>query len=245
MKNKTCFWLILLTPLLFLITHAIAYLVHEYAHSFTAWAFGFKANPFDLHYGNPTWANILFLQEVSEKVDYANFSSQHPWKAAFISFAGFGIGNSLLFLICCYLLITKVLNRPLYIYFFLWLAVMNLGNFLAYIPSRTFANRDDVYQIVSFLQISPWVVMILLGYPIIYAVNYFYRRVLPKTYACLGAPKLFQATTLILVTFTLFILYGTVGIRSYGAYSSLLSQLSIYLAPMIVVAYWPRISQST
>ena len=39
---------------------------------------------------------------------------------------------------------------------FLWLAVMNLGNFNDYIPARTFASHGDIGEITTFLGISPW-----------------------------------------------------------------------------------------
>ncbi len=54
----------LLTFFLTLLTHAIAYLLHEYSHSFLAWVLGFKANPLALNYGQPTLKNIILLGDM-------------------------------------------------------------------------------------------------------------------------------------------------------------------------------------
>lgn len=43
-KHTHAWLLILLTPFFFYISHAIAFFIHEYAHSFSAWALGFKEN---------------------------------------------------------------------------------------------------------------------------------------------------------------------------------------------------------
>lgn len=34
------------------LTHALAYFLHEFGHSFTAWITGYKANPLALNYGH-------------------------------------------------------------------------------------------------------------------------------------------------------------------------------------------------
>ena len=102
MKNK--FILFLLTPLFFLVTHAIAYLFHEYAHAFSAFIFGFKSNPFALNYGHLNLKNVLLLNEVTENVDYDAFDTAHPWIGAFVAFSGPFIGNGLLYCLSLYFL---------------------------------------------------------------------------------------------------------------------------------------------
>src|SRR3990167_6461749 len=106
-KINQAWLLILLTPLFFYITHAIAFFIHEYSHSFSAWIFGFKSNPFILNFGDTSWGNILFFMKMDENVNFLAFYATHPWKAAFIAFAGMGIGNVVLFLFSAIALLSK------------------------------------------------------------------------------------------------------------------------------------------
>lgn len=175
MKHTTnhAWRLILLTPFFFYITFAFSFFTHEYSHSFSAWLFGFKSNPLLLNFGDTSWENILFFIKMDENVDFNLFSTMHPWAASFIAFAGMGIGNVILFLISIKAFFTKKYHSQCYYYFFIWLTVMNLGNFNDYIPGRTFATRGDIGEITTFLSISPWWIMIVFGYPICYCFWFF------------------------------------------------------------------------
>ncbi len=44
------------------IAHAVAYLTHEYSHSFMRWTLGWMTDPMALDYGQPTLYNLLFLE---------------------------------------------------------------------------------------------------------------------------------------------------------------------------------------
>lgn len=147
------------------VAHGIAYLVHEYAHSFTATLLGFKSNPWMLHFGTPTFANVTILWQVNENVDYASIHAQgHGYLAALVAFAGFGIGNVILYIACLWLLYTsKVSIRPLWRLFVFWLCLMNVGNFYDYVPIRTFYHGGDIGHIVRGLNCSPWVILVVLG----------------------------------------------------------------------------------
>jgi hypothetical protein len=134
---------------------------------------------------------------------------------------------------------TKKIHHYLYYYFFFWLAVMNLGNFIDYVPSRTFGTHGDMQEITSFLNISPWWLMIIFGYPICYSFWFFYSKTVPLTYTKLKINAYVQAILLIAVTLTMFGLFGAAGMLDYGPESHLLSQLSWYIAPIIIVACWP------
>jgi hypothetical protein len=238
-KKKSLFILILLTPFLFWLTHVFAYFIHEYSHSFSAWIFGFKHNPFDLTYGDSSWGNILSLYQVSENVEFDSFSAQHPWIAALTAFAGFGVGNVTLLIISLCALQTKNNHSYVYYYFFFWLIVMNLGNFIDYVPARTLATHGDMQEIVSFLNISPWWLMTVLGYPICYSFWYFYSETLPYIYVRLQANTFFQAMLLMLSTLTMFGIFGAAGMRDYGPESHLIALLSWYITPIIIIACWP------
>lgn len=231
---------IILTPLFFYITHAITFFIHEYSHSFSAWIFGFKDNPLFLNFGDTSWGNILFFIKMDENVNFQIFYAAHPWKAAFIAFAGMGLGNVLLFILSIIALLSKKPHSLLYYYFFLWLTVMNLGNFNDYIPARTFTSHGDIGEITTFLGISPWWLMVIFGYPICYCFWFFYSKILPLTYKNLTFNCVQQIILLTMVTLTLFALFGGVpGYSGYGLESHLIALLSIYCVPIVIVACWP------
>ncbi len=240
-ENKTnkAWLLILLTPFFFYITHALAFFIHEYSHSFIAWLFGFKSNPLILNFGDTSWGNILFFIKMDENVNYQAFYAVHPWKASFIAFAGMGVGNAVLFLFSIIALLSKKLHSRVYYYFFLWLAVMNLGNFNDYVPGRTFSSHGDIGYITTFLDISPWWIMIVFGYPICYCFWFFFSKILPLTYKKLMLNFLQQVILLLMITLTLFALFGAVGYSEYGSKSHFIALLSIYIVPIVIIACWP------
>jgi hypothetical protein len=242
MKDKIsrAWFLILLTPFFFYITHAFAFFIHEYCHSFSAWLFGFKNNPLILNFGDRSWGNILFFTKMDENVNFGLFSTTHPWIASFIAFAGMGVGNVILFLVSIKALFTKKSHGQMYYYFFIWLAVMNLGNFNDYVPGRTFATHGDIGEITNFLNISPWWIMVILGYPICYSFWLFYSKILPHTYKKLAFNSIQQIILLVMTTFTLFALFGAAGFSDYGPESHLIALLSMYAMPIVIVACWPR-----
>jgi hypothetical protein len=61
------FWPLVLIQLW--VAHAIGYLAHEYAHSFTVWIVHYKANPLALNYGHLSLKNILLQADIDENVD--------------------------------------------------------------------------------------------------------------------------------------------------------------------------------
>jgi hypothetical protein len=163
--------------------HAIAYLMHEYAHAFTAWLLGWKANPFALHYGDLSIVNLLILTKIDENVDYAPIYAQgHGHLAALIAFAGSGIGSLLLYAMCRWLLSgTRLQLHPVWRLFAFWLCLMCVGNFYDYVPIRTFDPQGDVSYIVRGLQVSPWLVLVLLGIPTALAIYQLFATLLPQT----------------------------------------------------------------
>lgn len=50
--RKQVTWLLAATPLVLLLTHAAAYLPHEFAHSIVAWLVGIKDQPGDIDWGD-------------------------------------------------------------------------------------------------------------------------------------------------------------------------------------------------
>ncbi len=81
--------------------------------------------------------------------------------------------------------------------------------------------------------------MILFGYPICYCFWIFYSKILPHTYKKLEFNSIQQIILLVMTTLTLFVLFGAAGYSDYGAESHLIALLSIYAAPIVIVACWP------
>jgi len=218
-KTKQAWLLLLATPLFLYLTHAIAFFIHEYAQSFSAWLFGFKKNPLLLHYGDYSWSNILFFLNMDENVNYQVFASPHPWKAAFIAFVGLGVGNVLLFLLSVKALLSKHTHGQIYYYFFLWLAVMNLGSFSHFVLMRTFAHHGDI---------GVWII-VFLGLPMCYGLWLLFSKLLPLSYKRLELTDIQQIIVLVLVTLILFAAFGMAGFGNF----------SLYAIPIVILACWP------
>jgi hypothetical protein len=146
-------------PVSVLLAHYAAVISHEYAHSFMAFALGYKSNPLIIHWGGRSLANLLLLININEQVDYAAmFARGDGLAAALVGFAGPGLANGTLYLLSLCLLRLPVVrgNASLFTQVF-WFSFMNIGNFYDYVPIRTFASRGDIAHITQGLGISPWV----------------------------------------------------------------------------------------
>jgi hypothetical protein len=60
-------WLLLAsTPLVLLVTYDVAFVAHEYGHSFAAWILGIKSSPWPIIWGGNSIGNIVFLSDMDE-----------------------------------------------------------------------------------------------------------------------------------------------------------------------------------
>jgi hypothetical protein len=242
MPRKLAFWLYFV--LLVWGTHALGYLVHEYAHSFTAWALGYKANPLDLIYGRLTPRNVLFLNDIDENVDYgAVFAAGKGYLASSIALAGMLIGNGIPYFLCLalYFFARRRNRRMLALFAFLY-CLMNVGNFVDYVPVRTFTTHSDMATLEKGLHLSPWWVVIVLGLPIAAALWHFFARLLPDARDFLFPGKTgSQVILTALSAFAVFVFYGSAGMRGYGAVSHRISVFSMGVAfPLVLILCWPR-----
>ena len=221
------------------LTHALGYLVHEYAHSFFAWGLGYKANPLALDYGHLSWGNILFLSDIDENVDYAPiFAAGRGALAALIAVAGVLFGNGIFYLLSRRLYATARMQgrRMLALFLFLF-CLMNVGNFISYVPARTFTDHADMATVERGLQISPWWIAIVLGIPFYVAVAHFFVKLLP------GAMRFFfphrksgQVFLLILSAYVVFGFFGGAGLHRYGQVAHWICACSIYLfLPLTII----------
>lgn len=233
--------LALLTPIYFWLSHYLAVFPHEYAHAVVASLFGFKDHFWQINYGGNSFWNILFLVNIDENVNYAAIhAANKDWLIALVAFAGPGIGNGLTYIISLWSM-TKpfIQSRAWLFYFFFWWNVNSIGNFLDYVPSRTFGTHGDMANLAQGLHISPWWIMLSLGYCVLAVVWHFYSHVLIRAYRVLELGHFAQVFLLAIATLVLFGLYGTTGWYNYGTVSHFISVLSFWMIIPIMVFCWP------
>lgn len=229
-RRSLSVWLLAILQLW--LAHALGYMVHEYAHSVTAYLLHAKANPLALDYGGWNLENVLFLSDVDENVDYAPlFAAGRGGAAALIAVAGVLIGNGLSYVVSLSLLQWARLHKRRRVALFgFWLGVMSVGNFVAYVPVRTFASHADMSTVVRGLNISPWVLALGLGIPFAAAIWHYLCRVLPGTNTFLfGDEPVLQGVLVLTTTWFVFVFFGGAGMRNYGAASHWLSVVCEYL----------------
>jgi len=242
-RKTIIFWL--LVGSLWWFAHALGYLLHEYAHSFTAWVLGYKANPLALNYGHLTPQNVAFLLGIDEKVDYDPiFAAGKGYLASLIAVAGVLFGNGVLYFAArgLYSFAKHRRREVLGLFAFLY-CLMNVGNFLCYVPVRTFTTHGDMATLEKGLHASPWWIIVVLGIPFTVAIWHFFSTLLPDACGFLFPGKrIQQVALLVLSSFTVFVFpFGAAGLRGYGAASRWISIFSsCALFPVVVNLCWPR-----
>ena len=226
--------LIALTLVLLWAAHGVVLFAHEYAHSFIAWALGWKRNPLALNYAHPTLTVLLLQLGINQNVNEVPiFASGHGFQAALISVAGALLGNGF---------ITLPLSRWLYRYarkhdaaewgiFAYWITVASIGNFIDYVPVRLFVTgRDldqDMYAVEQGLQWSPWILLFVLGPPTVVAIAFFFVRIEPESLRWFfpesRSKRIFVA---VLTAFLLFGFYGAAGWSDVGPIAHRMSVIS-------------------
>jgi hypothetical protein len=241
-KRTALIWLLAIFQLW--LAHAIGFMVHEYAHSFTAWLLHFKTNPLALDYGHLNLDNLLFQEDIDENVDYAPiFAAGGGSLAALIAVAGVLIGNGLSYLTSRWLYAkAKRKKSRSWAMFFFWICLMSVGNFLSYVPMRTFATHADMATVEQGLGVSAWVIAVALGLPFAVAIWHFFAMILPDAELFLFKDELMlQGVLILLSTYAVFVFFGGSGIRNYGPVSYWLSAFSKYvLFPVVTIACLQR-----
>lgn len=228
-----------------LLAHYAAVIPHEFAHSIMAWILGIKDQPGNIDWGGTSLLNVLLLANIDENVDYtpALEAGKH-WKVALTAFAGPGIASGGLFLIARSL-ITKpwFRTRPVAANFLFWFLLMNLGNMYDYVPMRVFANHADVHNFILGTGIHPWVIYVVGGYLVLWAIVDFYLNMLPLG---LQLSDFFTPTargvTLAVATMVLFGYYANPSLLvGSDLRLQVLAGTSIMAIPPIINLLWHRI----
>jgi hypothetical protein len=233
----------LLTFVLTIVAHAVAYLTHEYSHSIVAWAFGWMKSPFDIDYGSATPGNLLLLGDVSDNVDYKPIiASGEGWKAALIALAGPFVGNGLLFVVLDRVSRTGAIrSHRLLQSFVYWLCLMCAGNVWSYVPIRALSTHADIALSAQGFGISVWLQFPLLMAVSAYVVYHFFTKTFAGVFLNVtqGDPETF----LLMVAVTacwFFLFFGAGGMSgSYGTVAWLFSVISCFLLfPLCAVWLW-------
>lgn len=219
-----------------------AVLPHEYAHSFMAFALGYKSDPLVIRFGGYSVANLMLLININEQVDYAAmFARGDGLGAALVGFAGPGLANGTLYLLSLFLLRRPAIRRNGFLFrLVFWFNFMNVGNFYDYVPIRTFASQGDIGHITQGLGISPWMALVALGIPTALAMWFLFTRTLPQALGRI-APDSSRRQGLI-VTLSVVMMFGYFGLAGfvgYGEPSHTLSALSLCLIPIMLILCWP------
>lgn len=215
-----------------IVTHAIAYLLHEYAHAASAWALGWMAAPFDIDYGPRTLYNRIFLGDVSDNVDYARiFAAGHGVQAAFIALAGVFVGNGVVYALCYAVLRWLRVSLPAGLAMAIYgLALMSAGNVWSYVPIRTITTHADMAIAAQGLGVSPLLLCPFLLLPALFVVYHFHRRMLPLALAKVaGGSRINMAVLIVITAYWYFCFFGDDGTSGrYGLVSQGMSIASVY-----------------
>ncbi|OAI49583.1 hypothetical protein AYO45_02185 [Gammaproteobacteria bacterium SCGC AG-212-F23] len=235
---------VILTFAFFILSMWVSLLPHEYAHSFVAWIYGYKSNPFNIHYGELTWQNIIFIHGINENVNYFLMNLRHDYFAmGLAAFAGPGIATVSIYILSLFLLRFESVKRHPYLFYFLcWVNVINLAELISYFVVRIFVEQDDSGLFEYAWGISPWIVFIV-GIIILYfGVKHLYNNLLKELYLRLQL-KSVLANALILLFFT-FVLFGHVTVRIYlspsGRFANVVSVIFSIIAIALIIFYWPK-----
>lgn len=107
---------------------------------------------------------------------------------------------------------------------------MSVGNFLSYVPVRTFASHADMSTVVRGLNVSPWVIALCLGIPFGIAIWHFLQEVLPEAKTFLfGTEPILQGVLVLMTTYFIFIFFGGGGLHNYGNAAYWISACCEYL----------------
>lgn len=225
------------------LAHAIAYLTHEYSHSFCAWALGFMANPLALDYGDATPANLIMLRDVGDNVQYESIlQGGHGLAVAVIALAGPYVGNALLY-VCLYAATKRVRMHPIALSFTFWLLLMCVGNVWSYVPIRAITTHAHIAIAAGDMQVGVLTLFPFLMVLSLLIVVHFLARACPWFISAIVSGDNARKALMVAMTATwLFFFYGMIGVISnYGVVSQVFSLVSmLFLTPIAAAWLWQR-----
>ncbi|WP_250487045.1 hypothetical protein [Caballeronia sp. GaOx3] len=242
-KRKSPLAFIVLTPAFFILSLWVSAFPHEYAHSITAWLFGYKLHPFDIDYGGFNWKNVLFVDGIDENVNYfLIYLFGDKFAIGMIAFAGPFIATLLLYFASLRLIHSAQLkSRPYLFYFLLWVNVTNLSELISYVLLRSVTKHGDLGHIEFAWGISQWLVFSVGCILLSIATWKFFSRTIVDLYFVAGAKQVpFKLFFVLLFSIYLFAYPAArVLLENNDFFSMGMSVLFCILAPVVVVVCWP------
>jgi hypothetical protein len=231
---------LLITVMVWLFAHSVAFFSHEFAHTFSAKALGWKSNPFDLDWGTASPMNLVLHQEIDENVDYEPvFDSGHAIDAGLIALAGTALGNLIVSLGIGLGVVAIAKRRRAIVLgrFGYWVVTMSVGNLLSYVPLRVFTSHADMHTVEMGFGWTPMQVLLFVGLPYLVALLWFFLRFQPRTLAWLFPDSVQKRyVTVFLTSITVFGFFCLGGLSGYGETSHYLSMATMLVfAPLSLV----------
>jgi hypothetical protein len=243
-SNSRSVWLLLAsTPLVLLVTYDVAFVAHEYGHSFMAWILGIKSSPWPIIWGDTSIANILFLSDLDENVDYDTaMTSGRNLAVAVVAVSGVGVNTVLYLLLRFVTPLWRTSSRRLVAYVAFWFLFMQVGNFWCYVPIRVASPSGDMYNWTWGTHLSWWWLYVILGYLVLWVIVDFYRTVLPTSLdTCQITIQVGRAVVLVTATLILFAYFAGPGLMKDHALTQFISRTSLLLIPVVLLASWRRV----
>jgi hypothetical protein len=231
---------LMITVVMWLLAHSVAFFSHEFSHSFTAVALGWKDNPLALNWGPLSPMNLLLHIDIDENVDYRPiFGGGHAFDAGLIALAGVVLGNAVISLgtgLGTFMFAEKR-GRIALGCFAYWLVVMSIGNLLSYVPLRVFASHADMHIVALGFGWTPEQVLIFTGIPFFIAALWFFLRFQPRALSSLFPESTARCFFLVILTaLTVFGWFSLGGMFGYGEPSHKLSLAFLFgLTPISMI----------
>jgi hypothetical protein len=236
------FFLLSLIFMIFIAHHAVIYL-HEWTHGTFAWITGYKNSPFDIHYGE-RWLTLL---DIDEAVPYKKiFEDGKPAVVALIAIAP-TVLQAIVFLLGLKLLSIQMIQTRKWLFTFLyWFILLELGEFYAYIPIRTFSESGDIFNFRSATGLSPWMIAIPGTLFVIWGIYRFLTVEEPKACSLLNITSKYGHFFFLLGTLVLFFgYYGGAGLLMPDVLSRTLSYISWGMIPIILLLMYQKASNDS
>lgn len=216
----------------FIAHHAMIYF-HEWVHGTVAWLTGYKSHPFAIHYGDQWFT----LWDIEEAVPYQQILADgKPAVMAAIAIA------PLLLQAFVFILGLKLLDRPSiqknrWVFgLTFWVTFFQLAEIYCYIPIRTFAPKDDVFNFLYATGLSPWFVAIPGTLFVLWGIYRLLSFEVFRACDCLQITTKAGRVSFVLATVLLFFgYYGAVGFTMPDSTSHLLSKISWALVPITLI----------
>jgi hypothetical protein len=234
-------WLTGFTPLIFLLTHYLGVIPHEFSHSVTAWVLGIKGEPGNIDWGGSSLWNVTLLAHINENIDYSGaLAAGKTAQVAIVAFAGPGIGNFLPYLIVRFGFMkrTWLAHRPVLLYVLFWYYFVSLVNLYDYIPLRVFAPDGDVTHFVLGSGLSRWWIFVVGTYGVLWTIVDFYRDILPYTLGTcrFQAEKVARAIVLVFAVGLMFGYFAIPALEETEPVTLFMGRFSLMLIPAIILA---------